>query len=181
MIKAELIDKKSICHALIASSSAPDLFIPIKGIVEDVHFHEQFPHYIIKVVKFYDNIHFLKDALVDKPFLLKYKSKPKTFPIPKNIKTASDLENWFSEEAPYRFCVESSFVVRTKGEMVDLFKAIEMYKIAKNLRSLRTVLMRPIFESPMRINSVVEFENQLKRMFGDRLSDDELNQLISSI
>ena len=47
MIKDELIDKKSICHFLLYSTSNPEILIPAKGIVEDIHFEEDIPHYSI--------------------------------------------------------------------------------------------------------------------------------------
>ena len=49
MIKSDLLDKKSICHAIIYSSQDPETIIPIKGIVEDVHFQEDIPLQMQKV------------------------------------------------------------------------------------------------------------------------------------
>ena len=115
MIKSDILDKKSICHAIIYSSHDPEIIIPIKGIVEDVHFQEDIPSYSIKLIKFYDNINFLKEHLYDKPFLLKRGDKPKRFTIPK-VKTVTELESWFIDECTHRFCVESNFVTKTKIE-----------------------------------------------------------------
>ena len=181
MIEAELLNKRSICHALIASTTFPDILIPIKGIVEDIHFNDQIPYYDIKIIKFYDSIEFLKKNLYDRPFLLKYKGKSKSMIIPKKIKTASELETWFSEESTYRFCVESTFVTRTKNEMSELFNKIQEYLIIQNLRMIRTSIIRGLYDGPFKIYSKIEFNERLKRMFGDRFSDDEFFRLSDSI
>lgn len=170
MIKDKLIDKKSICHALLYSTSSPEIIIPIKGVIEDIHFEEDIPHYSIKLIKFYDNINFLKDNFVGKPFLLKHKSKPKSFQIPK-FKNVVELENWFIEDCSHRFCIESTFVVRTKNEMVSLFNKIEDYLIIKRLRAIRESSLRPLYEGPIKISSKIEFKERLRRMYGDKLSD----------
>lgn len=181
MITTELLNKKSICHALIASTNSPEILIPVKGVIEDIHFNDQIPYYDIKIIKFYDNIDFLKRNLYDRPFLLKYKGKSKALSLSNKIKTASELENWFSSESTYRFCVESTFVVRTKNEMMDLFNKIQEYLIIQNLRAIRNSVMRPLYDGHFRINSKVEFNERLKRMFGDRFNDEEMSRLFDSI
>jgi hypothetical protein len=177
----ELIDKKSICHALIASSISPETLIPIKGIVEDIHFNEKTAYYDIRIIKFYDNIDFLKRVLIDRPFLLKFKGKVKSISIPKEIKTAAALENWFSEKSSYRFCVEAPFVTRSKNEMVDLFNKIQEYLIIQNLRTIRTSAMRPLYDGPFRMYSKIEFKERLRRMIIDRFTEDEFDRISDSI
>ena len=181
MIQIDLLNKKSICHALIASTSSPDIFIPVKGVIEDIHFNDQIPYYDIKIIKFYDNIEFLRKNLHDKPFLLKYKGKSKALIIPKTIKTASDLERWFSDTSSYRFCVESTFVVRTKNEMSDLFNKIQEYVIVQNLRAIRNSSIRSLYEGPFKISSKIEFNERFRRMYGDKFAEDEISRIFDSI
>lgn len=176
MIKDKLLDKKSICHALLYSTANPNIIIPIKGIIEDIHFEEDIPHYSIKLLKFYDNIHFLKENFFDKPFLLKHKGKAKVIQIPKTIKTVPELQNWFIDDCKSRFCVESSFVVRTKIEMSDLFNKIEEYLLIKYLRIIRNSTIRPMYEGPLRISSKIEFKERLRRMYGDKFDNNSFDQ-----
>ena len=176
MIKDKLLDKKSICHALLYSTANPNIIIPIKGIIEDIHFEEDIPHYSIKLIKFYDNIHYLKENFFGKPFLLKHKSKAKTFIIPKKITTVPQLENWFIDECVHRFCVESSFVVRTKIEMAELFNKIEEFLIIKHLRLIRNSTIRPMYEGPLRIASKIEFKERLRRMYGDKFDNESFER-----
>lgn len=181
MIKSELINKKSICHALIYSTQNPEILIPIKGIVEDIHFREDIPIYVIKLLKFYDNIYFLKENLYNRPFQLKIEAKPKPFIIPKEIKTVVELENWFIDVCQHRFVIESNFVVKTKNELVDIFSKIQEYLIIKNLRVARDSSMRPLFENPLKISTKIEFEQRIKRMYGDKFDNEGLSEFISWI
>lgn len=180
MIKDDLLNKKSICHAILYSTSSPEVLIPVKGVIEDIHFEEDIPHYSIKLIKFYDNIHFLKEHFINKPFLLKHKSKAKNISIPK-ITTVEALQNWFIDECTYRFCVESTFVVRTKIEMFELVNKIQEYIIIKNLRIIRDTIIRPVYEGPLKITSKVEFSQRFKRMYGDKFNEDEFNRFIEFI
>ena len=141
MIKSQILDKKSICHALLSSTSSPEIFIPVKAVIEDVFFEENIPVYNLRVIKFYDNIHFLKEFLYETPYLTNYKGKSKPLKLPK-LSTTAELETWFSEKTTYRFCVESNFVVKTKIEMLDLFHRIQEYIIYKEFRSIRRTIMR---------------------------------------
>jgi hypothetical protein len=175
MIKGNLLDKKSICHALIYSTSSPEIMIPIKGIVEDIHFEEDIPKYSIKLIKFYDNINFLKENFIGKPFLLKHKAKPKSFQIPK-FKTVVELENWFIDECPHRFCIESTFVVRTKIEMTELFNKIEEYVLIKHLRIIRESSLRSLYQGPFKIQSKIEFKERLRRMYGDKFNGSDFDE-----
>jgi hypothetical protein len=180
MIKSDIIDKRSICHAILYSSQDPETIIPIKGVVEDVHFNEDIPYYSIKLIKFYDNINFLKEALYDKPFLLKKGDKPKRFQIPK-FNNVTSLENWFIDECTHRFCVESNFVTRSKTDMIDLYNKIEEYIIIKNLRRIKRSTMRSSYEGPLKIQSFVEFNERIKRAYGDKFKDGDIDEFLSYV
>lgn len=181
MIKSELLNKKSICHCLIYSPSNPDVLIPIKGLVEDIHFNENIPFYSVKLLKFYDNLFFLKEILYNRNFQLKIESKPKIFKIPNTFKTVGQLENWFIDTCPHRFVVESNFVVKTKLELMDLFNKIQEYLIIKKFRSIRDNSLRPLFESPLKIHSKIEFDERFRRMFGDKFTQEEIKEYLSYI
>ena len=75
MIKSEILDKRSICHALISSTRNPEIIIPVKAVIDDVFFDENIPTYILRIIKVYDNIHFLKEFLYNTPYLTNHKVK----------------------------------------------------------------------------------------------------------
>ncbi len=180
MIRTDLLDKRSICHALLYSSNNPEIIIPVKGVIEDIHFDQDIPYYSIKLIKFYDNIIFLKDHFIDHPFLLKHKTKPKRFHIPK-VKTVVELENWLIDECSHRFCVESTMVVRTKIEMSELFNKIQEYLFIKNLRNLREIGNRGLYDGKFKVSSKIEFRERLRRMWGDRFDSDEFDDFVDFI
>jgi hypothetical protein len=167
MIKTQILDRKSICHALLTSSSDPETLIPVKGVIEDVFFEEDIPIYSIRVIKFYDNINFLKSAFIGKPFLTNYRGKPKPLSLPTEIKTLNEMEVWLSDKSKYRFCVESNLTVRTKTEMMDLYNKIQEYLILQKLRSIKKIVLRTPYEGPLRLNSTEEFNNRVRRAFAD--------------
>lgn len=182
MIKTPILDRKSICHALLTSSSDPEIMIPVKGVIEDVFFEEDIPVYSIRIVKFYDNIHFLKTSFIAKPFLTNYRGKPKPLYIPKEIKTLNEIENWLSEKSKYRFCVESNLVVRTKLEMLELYNKIQEYLILQKLRAIKKIVLRTPYEGPMKLNSSEEFNNRVRRAFADLFdSENEIKSFIETI
>ena len=64
MIKHKLIDKGSVAHALISSVHEPNILMPVKVTIKDIKFDEYNPLYLVKIVKFYDNINFLKKYFI---------------------------------------------------------------------------------------------------------------------
>ena len=182
MIKIQILDKRSICHALLTSSYDPEIMIPVKGIIEEVYFEENIPVYSIRIIKFYDNINFLKQNFIGKPFLTNYRGKPKPITLPKEIKTTAEMENWLGENSKYRFCIESNLVVRTKNEMMQLFDRIGEYLILQKLRSIRKIILRTPYNGPIKINSVAEYSIRMERAFSDLfISADEARKFIDNI
>ena len=181
MIKSKILDKRSICHALLSSTRNPEIIIPVKAVIDDVFFDENIPTYVLKIIKVYDNIHFLKEFLYDTPYLTNHKGKSKPLKIPK-FNTTAELEIWLSQKTTYRFCVESNFVVKTKIEMLDLFHRIQEYIIYKELRSIKRSIMRSSYTGPLKINSKIDYNERIKRAFGDKFKNKEdLDSFIDSI
>jgi hypothetical protein len=170
MITSDILDKRSICHGFISSTSKPDVLIPFKGVIEDIQFHENFPRYSIKIIKFYDNVYFLKEFLGDGFYQQKFEGKPKPVSIPNTIKTVPELEDWIGS---CRFVVETNFVVKTKNEMMELFKKLQEYLIAKAYREIQQFSVRPLLESPLRLESKIELKARIKRMYGDKFKSIE--------
>jgi hypothetical protein len=179
MITSNILDKRSICHGFISSTSKPDVLIPFKGVIEDIQFHENFPRYSIKIIKFYDNIYFLKEFLGDGFYQQKFEGKPKPITIPNTVKTVPDLESWIILS---RFVVESNFVVKTKNEMIEIFTKLQEYLIAKAYREIQQFSVRSLLESPLKMESKVELKARIKRMYGDKFkSTDDLDSFLDFI
>ena len=78
--------------------------------------------------------------------------------------------------------MESNFVVKTKIEMLDLFHRIQEYIIYKELRSIKRSIMRSSYNGPLKINSKIDYNERIKRAFGDKFKNiEDLNSFIDSI
>jgi len=182
MIKKEILDKRSLCHCLLNSTTDPQVIIPIKGVIEEVYFEEDIPVYSIRIIKFYDTINFLKANFIGKSFLTNYKGKPKPIQIPKSVRTVDDLNNWLGEQSKYRFCVDSNLTFKLKNEMFDLYQKIQEYLICQKLREVREILLRPSYKGPIRLNSKPEWDYRMERAFSDLFnSPQETKDFISTI
>jgi hypothetical protein len=182
MIRTELFDKKSLCHALLQPSSDPDILIPVKAIIEDIHFDEDIPVYSIRVIKFYDSIDFLKYAFYEKSFITVVNRPARALKIPKHIRTLAQLEEWTGQNTKYRFCVESNLVSKSKADMIELFNKIQEYLICQKLRFIKRVSTRAIYEGPLKISSHSEFNNRIRRGFSDLFeAEDDTTAFIETI
>mgnify|MGYP000706873360 CR=1 FL=1 len=63
MINHKLFAKGEKIHALISTTQQPNVLFPVRAIIYDVKFDDINPRYQIKVIKFYDQIYFLKKNL----------------------------------------------------------------------------------------------------------------------
>jgi hypothetical protein len=182
MIKTELLDKKSLCHALLQSTTDPEILMPVKAIVEDIYFDEDIPIYSVRIIKFYDSIDFLKHAFYDKAFATIYNRAPRPLKIPKHIKNIPQLEEWSGNQTKYRFCIESNLVVKSKGEMVELFNKVQEYLICQKLRFLKRISTRPLYDGPFKMTSFSEFNNRIERGFSDLFETvDDVKNFIDTI
>ena len=60
MIKHKVFTKGELIQALISTTQAPNVLIPVRAMIYDVKFDDVIPQYQIKIKKFYDHINFLK-------------------------------------------------------------------------------------------------------------------------
>ena len=69
MINHKLFAKGAKIHALISTTQKPNVLFPVRAIIYDVKFDDINPQYQIKVIKFYDQIYFLKQNLFGGRFI----------------------------------------------------------------------------------------------------------------
>ena len=170
MIKTELFDKGTMCHAFLISPMYPEVLIPVKGIIEDVLLKEDIPIYRIRIVEFYDDFNFLKRNF----FPPRRFNISKTFShtanelhIRKTIKTREELSTFFNSESMIRFNVESIFVFKQKIEMFRILNRINEFLVCKYLKLTKDIITRPRYSGPLSINGEVEFHVRMERGFSD--------------
>jgi len=173
MIKHKLIDKGSIAHALISSANQPNVFIPIKVVIKDIKYDEHNPLYLVKIIKFYDSIHFLKEHFMNSKFPKAFGAKPRPFFINTNNVTNTDsLQNYLDkEDSRFYVVVDSIHTTRYKQDMIDLFNKLQDFLICRNMKELRELSTRNSYSGILKFSSKTEYYNRLRRMIIDKVDD----------
>ena len=172
MIKHKLIDKGSVAHALLSSVHEPNVLIPVKVTIKDIKFDEYNPMYLVKIVKFYDNINVLKKYFIGNSFANNFQKKPRPFWIPKDINTVQKLENYLEkEDSRFYVVVDSIHTTRYKNDMNDMFNKMQDFLIYRNISELSELTTRNAYSGSLKISSKAEFFIRLKRMISDKVDD----------
>lgn len=172
MIKHKLIDKGSIAHALISPINEPNKFIPVKVVIKDVKFDEYNPLYLVKIIKFYDSIYFLKKYFMNNKYPNNFDKKPRTFWIKDDIKTTEQLQNYLEkEDSRFYVVVDSIHTTRYKNDLNDMFNKIQDFLIYRNISELSELTTRNAYSGNLKFSSKSEFFIRLKRMISDKVDD----------
>jgi len=173
MIKHKLIDKGSIAHAIISSINEPNIFIPVKVVIKDIKYDEHNPLYLVKIIKFYDNIHFLKKHFMNSRFIKSFGAKPRTYDInTSNITTTEALQNYLdAEDKRFYVVIDSIHTTRYKNEMLDLYTKLQDFLICRNLQEFRDLSTRAPYKGFLKFDSNSEYYIRLKRMLVDKIDD----------
>lgn len=173
MINHKLFVKNEKVHALITSTSEPNILIPAKVKIIDVKYDNVNPEYLIEVIKFYDNINFLKRYFLNMPFRQTFHYKSRNFIIDqKKIKTKLQLYNLIKERR-LRIIIDSIMTVKYEGQMFSLFNKIQNHIIEKNLREIRDISTRPRYNGVYRIKTKEEFKKRTINFIGDKIKDNK--------
>ena len=172
MIKHKLINKGSIAHSLITSTNEPDILIPVKVVIKDIKFDEYNPIYLVKIIKFYDNIYFLKKYFMNNSFANGFNKKPRPFWISENINTTQILENHIEKEGDrFYVVVDSIHTTRYKNDLKDMFNRIQDFLILRSFSDIKELSTRNLYDGKLKFNTQVEFFVRLKRMISDKIVD----------
>ena len=171
MIEHELIQKESIAHSILSSVSHPNILIPVKVVVKNIKYHQENPKYLVKIIKFYENISFLKDSFMNMSFINGFDKRAKPFIFNRDkIKTIDEFELIISEgEERYYIVVDSIMTWKYKNDMQKMFNKLQYYLIIRNLRDLRDNSTRSFYTGNLKIETKNEFNVRLKNMIGDKL------------
>jgi hypothetical protein len=172
MIKHKLIDKGSVAHALVSSVHEPNILIPVKVTIKDIKFDEYNPLYLVKIIKFYDNINFLKKYFIGNSFANSFGKKPRPFWIPKEVDTVQKLENYLNKENDrFYVVVDSIHTVRYKNELEEVFNKIQDFLIQRNISEFKEMSTRNFYTGKFNYNTNVEFFASLRNMLIGKITD----------
>lgn len=171
MIRHKIFSKGEKIHALISNTRHPHIVFPIYGTIHDVKFDEDIPRYQIKIIKFHDNIDFLKRYLFGMKFSKDFTGKTTNFNLSrKNYKSMKEFQEHIdSKWESYMISVDSISCVKTKSEIIDLFNNIQDFLIEKNIKDIFELASRSVYSSgKYHYQSRGVFSAHLKKFLGDR-------------
>lgn len=173
MIKHKIFSKGDHIHALISTSQQPNVLIPVRCIVYDVRFDDINPQYQIKIIRFYDNIYFLKKNLFGGRFIRNFNGTETKINLTRgNYNRVEDLENKiFSGDnwEKYLIVVDSVFCTRTRAEQVKLFNNLQTFMIQMKLREIFELANRSVYsKGELFFQTKGQYEKALKKFLGDK-------------
>lgn len=148
MIKHRLFSKGEYIHALISNTTYPNIVFPVRAIIYDVQFDEKMPRYQIRIVKFYDDINFLKRYFFDTNFeksfkggMTKFRFKREQFSNKKEL--SKHLEN---NSETYLITVDSVMCTKSYNQIMDLYLSIQDFLVEKNIREMYEMVTRQVYK-----------------------------------
>ena len=171
MIKHRLFSKGEYIHALISNSRYSNIVFPVRAIIYDVKFDEMMPKYQIRIVKFYDDINFLKRYFFDMNFDKNFEGGSTKFRFNRsNFKTKQELVKHLEANAEtYMIVVDSVMCTKTYDQIMELYNNIQDFLFEKQVRELYELATRESYaKGQYYYESRGVFEAHLKKFLGDR-------------
>ena len=175
MIRHRLFSKGEYIHALISNTRYSNIVFPVRALIYDVKFDETMPKYQIRIVKFYDDINFLKRYFFEMNFEKNFKGGATKFRFNRSgIKNKEELQKYLDANAEtYMITVDSVMCTRTLNEINELYINIQDFLIEKEIRELyERASRRSYSKGKYYYESKGVFEAHLKKFLGDRIPKD---------
>lgn len=173
MIQHRLFPKGEYCHALISSPSNPNILFPVRGLILEVKMDDHNPQYLLKIIKFYDDIHFLKRYFIGQRFVTDLKGKQTAFKFKRSsFSNCEDFENRLAEEKSwmkYTVVADSIMCTKTEAEVRDLFNIVQTFMIEKAIKEIFEMSTRVYYRTGQYyFQTRDEYEMAVKRFLKDR-------------
>ena len=168
MIKHKIFTKGELIQALISTTQAPNVLIPVRAMIHDVKFDDVNPQYQIKIRKFYDQINFLNRNFEGKDTRINLKRQ--------EYNTVKELEDRVfngDKWQQYLIVVDSVFCVKTRGEQVELFNKIQDFQVEANFKELFNLSNRTTYTGNYNFHTKGEFIKALQKFLGDKYPKDK--------
>lgn len=147
MIKHRLFSKGEYIHALISNTTYPNIVFPVRAIIYDTQFDEKMPRYQIRIVKFYDDINFLKRYFIDTNFEKGFKGGMTKFRFKRSqFKTKTELADHIeANPETYLITVDSVMCTKTYNQVMDIYLSIQDFLIEKQIREVYEMATRQVY------------------------------------
>ena len=175
MIRHKLFSKGESIHALISNSRYGNIVFPVRAVIHDVEFDDKMPRYQIRIIKFYDDLDFLKRYMFDQKFDKGFSGGYTKFNLSRsNYKTRDDFQKHINSKwESYLMVVDSVMCLRTHQEILELYNNIQDFIIERSMRELYEVTNRSSYSKGKYFyKSKGVFEAHLKKFLGDMVPDD---------
>ena len=148
MIKHRLFSKGEFIHALISNTTYPNIVFPVRAIIYDVQFDEKMPRYQVRIVKFYDDINFLKRYFFDTNFEKGFKGGMTKFRFKRDqFKTKDELAKHLERNPEtYLITVDSVMCTKSYNQIMDLYLSIQDFLVEKNIREMYEMVTRQVYK-----------------------------------
>ena len=175
MIKHRLFSKGEYIHALISNTKHSNIVFPVRALIYDVKFDDVMPKYQIKIVKFYDDLNFLKRYLFDLKFIKNFEGGQTRFRLNRQkYKTREQFQKYIdANEETYFVVVDSVMCTKSYNQILELYNNIQDFLIEKSIKDLYEMANRQSYsKGAYYYESKGVFEAHLKKFLGDRVPED---------
>jgi hypothetical protein len=157
-------------YCILVSSSHPNTLIPVRGIVKEVKWDAHNPSYLIKIVGFYDTLHYIKTHFFDMTFFRDIDKKIRATRIKdEDFKSLEEIVDRFNkaDEARFYVHVDSVMTSPTKKNLEELFSDVVFFLISRWFSEIKRNSVRPFYKGCFSLGSQKEFNRNLEIGFGD--------------
>lgn len=186
MIHHRLFPKGEYCHALISSRSNPNVLFQVRGLIYDVKMDEFNPQYRIKIVRFYDDINFLKQNLFGQKFQRDFKNRDAYFRFKRdNFDTRESFEQHITNHKSwdkYTIVADSIMCTKTEADSTQMLNQINTFLIEKHIKEIYEIASRTTYrKGEMYFKNKEEFKLAVKRFLKDKIevTDDWIDDVIA--
>lgn len=178
MIKHKLFSKGESVHALISTTTHPNILFAVRGVIYDIQFDEYNPQYQIKIDKMYDDVATIKKYLIKSRTIRDFEGGDSRYKFSRHgFKTIDDFvekvyngDNW----EKYLIVVDSVYCCKSRKDQIGFFNKIQSFLIEENLKELFELSNRNLYRSgEYYYHTKKEFELSLKKFLGERAPQDK--------
>lgn len=186
MIHHRLFPKGEYCHALISSRSNPNVLFQVRGLIYDVKMDEFNPQYRIKIIRFYDDINFLKQNLFGHKFQRDFKNRDAYFRFKRdNFDTREEFEQHITNHKSwdkYTVVADSIMCTKTEADSTQMLNQVNTFLIEKHIKEIYEIASRTTYrKGDLYFRNKEEFKLAVKRFLKDKMevTDDWIDDVIA--
>jgi hypothetical protein len=183
MNKLKKYDEGETVHCLIINTSKPEIVIPCQGRILEIKYDEFHPEYLIKPIKYYDTIDFLRKTLFTFNYKRTFNKRSRDVILPESVNTLTKLEKHLSETTNvlYNHVVEGILIYKTKAVMHEKFDKLQNFIIIQKMRELQEMQTRSFYTGDFRYDTKMEWNMSIGASLSSKLNRDDIIRIMNDI